>query len=268
MSHELKKAAFASLRLLLRPIVRLMLRCGVTWKELAEICKLVYVEVAAEDFGSRGRPANASRIAILTGLSRREVKRAKDALATPEAEQAQAVERIDHASSVLSGWYQDREFTDASGAPRLLAREGKGSFAQLLKRYAPSIPPTAMLKELRRVGAVRITPQGRVRAVARYFMPTTLDPDAIVRSGSVLRDMAGTVAHNQLRGEREPSWFEGRATNVRVRREARRAFGEYLEKRGMAFLEDVDTWLMAHEARDDDEKTDRIGVGVYLIRDE
>jgi hypothetical protein len=268
MSHALKKAAFASLRLLLRPIVRLMLHCGVTWKELAELCKLVYVEVAAEDFGTRGRSANASRIAILTGLSRRDVKRAKDALAAPATDEASAVERIDHASRVLSGWFQDAEFCDAKGRPRALPRDGKGSFALLLKRYAPGIPPTAMLKELKRVSAVRLTPQGKVRAVARYFMPTSLDPDAIVRSGSVLHDMASTVAHNQLRGGREPSRFEGRATNVRVRREARRAFGEYLEKRGMAFLEDVDTWLTAHEAKSADDKTDRVGVGVYLIRDE
>jgi hypothetical protein len=251
MSHELKKAAFASLRLLLRPVVRLMLRCGVTWKELAELCKLVYVEVAAEDFGSRGRPANASRIAILTGLSRRDVKRAKDTLASPDAEEAEAVERVDHASRVLSGWFQDPEFCDPKGKPRALAREGKGSFALLLKEYAPGIPPTAMLKELKRVGAVRLTPQGKVRAVARYFMPMSLDPDAIVRFGGVVRDLAAAVAHNQLRGGREPARFEGRATNLRVRRESRRAFTEYLEKRGMAFLEDADMWLTNHRSSSD-----------------
>jgi hypothetical protein len=267
VNNSLKKAAFASARLLLRPVVRLLLRCGVTWKELAELCKLVYVEVAAEDFGKRGRPANASRIAILTGLSRRDVKRAKDVLGEHD-DGFMAIERIDHASRLLSGWHQDREFSDAKGKPRLLPLEGEGSFAVLLKRYAPDIPPTAMLKELESVGAVRITPQRKVRALARYFMPMSLDPDAIVRSGSVLHDLTATVVHNQLRSAAEPSRFEGRATNVRVRRVARRAFAEYLESRGMAFLEDVDTWLTAHEAKSATEKTDRVGVGVYLIMDD
>lgn len=268
MNNGLKKAAFASSRMLLRPVIRLLLRCGVSWKELAELCKLVYVEVAAEDFGKRGRPANASRVAILTGLSRRDVKRAKDLLRDSDDAGFMAVERIDHASRVLSAWYQDPEFCDAKGKPRLLPLEGKGSFAVLLKRHAPDIPPTAMLKELQRVGAVRLTPQGKVRALARYFMPMSLDPDSVVRSGSVLRDLATTVAHNQLRRDHQPSRFEGRASNVRVRRVARRAFAEYLESRGMAFLEDVDTWLTLHEAKSATEKTDRIGVGVYLIMDD
>jgi hypothetical protein len=269
MASGLKQAAFASSRLLLRPVVRLLLRCGVTWKELAELCKLVYVEVAAADFGKRGRPTNASRIAILTGLSRREVKRAKELLSEHGAAGFMTIERINHASSVLSGWYQDAEFCNVkSGKPRLLPFDGEGGFAALAKRYAPDIPATAMLKELKGVGAIRITPEGRIRALARYFMPVSLDPDAVVRAGSVLRDVAHNVTYNQLRAESERSRFEGRATNVRVRRVARKAFAEFIEKRGMEFLEDVDSWLSKHEAKKSGEKTDRVGVGVYLIMDD
>jgi hypothetical protein len=269
MPNGLKQAAFASSRLLLKPVVRLLLRCGVTWKELAELAKLVYVEVAAEDFGKHGRPTNASRIAILTGLSRREVKRVKEALGERGAAGFMAVERINHASRVLSGWHQDAEFLGAaSRKPRLLPLEGERSFATLAKRYAPDIPPTAMLKELEGVGAIRVTKEGRVRALARYFMPVSLDPDAVVRAGSVLRDLAGNVVYNQLRADAQRSRFEGRATNVRVRRVARKAFEKYLEARGMAFLEEVDAWLSAHEANAAGEKTDRLGVGVYLIMDD
>ena len=267
MTNDLKTAGFASARLLLRPVVRLLLRCGVTWKELAELCKLLYVEVAAEDFGKHGRPANGSRVAILTGLSRREVKRAKD-LIGQDSQDYVAVERINHAARVLSAWHQDAEFCVAEGKPRLLPLEGEGSFATLLKRFAPDIPPTAMLKELKSVGAIRITPQRKVRALTRYFMPMSLDPDAVVRSGAVLQDLGNTVAYNQLRAEGKRSRFEGRATNVRVRRVARRAFADYLEARGMAFLEDVDQWLSAHEAKSSADKTDRVGVGVYLIMDD
>jgi hypothetical protein len=269
MANGLKQAAFASSRLLLRPVVRLLLRCGVTWKELAELCKLVYVEVAAADFGKRGRPTNASRIAILTGLSRREVKKAKEMLTEHGEAGYASVERINHASRVLSGWFQDAEFCSAkTGKPKLLPLDGAGGFTSLAKRYAPDIPVTAMLKELQAVGAIRVTPEGKVRALARYFMPTSLDPDAVVRAGSVLRDVADNVAYNQLRAGHERSRFEGRATNVRVRRIARKAFTEFVEKRGMAFLEEVDAWLSEHEAKSSKEKTDRVGVGVYLIMDD
>lgn len=268
VNNELKRAAFSSARLFMRPIARLLLRCGVTWKELAELWKLIYVEVTAEDYAKHGRPANASRIAILTGLSRREVKRVRDLLEQDDASSYDAVERINHASRVLSGWHQDPDFLDARGKPRLLAVGGRHGFEALLKRYAPDIPQTAMLKELKGASAVRETRNGKLRVLARYFMPASLDPDAVVRSGSVLHDLAATVAHNQLRAADEPSRFEGRATNARVRREARRAFRQYLEGRAMQLLEDVDRWLSEHEATGGDDKTDRVGVGVYLIMDD
>jgi hypothetical protein len=268
VDNQLKRAALASTRLLLRPVVRLLLRCGVTWKELAELCRVLYVEVAADDYGKHGRPANASRVAILTGLSRRDVKKVKDFIARGEPDGLLTIARIDHASRVLTGWHQDRDFVDRKGAPRLLPIAGDCGFEALVKRYAPDIPPTAMLKELVSVGAVRETAQGKARAVSRYFMPARLDPDGVVRSGSVLRDFAATVAHNQLRDPSEAPRFEGRATNIRVRRVSRRAFREFLEAHGMQFLEEVDRWLSEHEAKSPDEKTDRLGVGVYLIMDD
>jgi hypothetical protein len=268
MSHELKQAAFASLLLCMRPIARLLLRCGVTWKELAELCKIVYVEAAAADYGKHGRPANSSRVAILTGLSRREVKRIKDVIAQPQRRGFQSIERINHASRLLTGWYTDPDFLDRQGNPRLLSEGGDLGFDALLKRYAPGIPPTAMRKELKRVGAVRETAAGKLRAMTRYFMPGELDRDAMVRSGSVLHDIANTIAYNRLRAPDEPSRFERRATNFRVRRGLRRKFHEYLESHGMAFLEGADRWLSEHETKHSDDKTDRLGVGVYLIADD
>ena len=71
-----------------------------------------------------------------------------------------------------------------------------------------------------------------------------------------------------MRAADEPSRFERRATNFKVRRGLRRAFHEYLEHHGMAFLEDADRWLSEHEAKHSDDKTDRLGVGVYLIADD
>ena len=141
-----------------------MLRCGVTWKELAELLKSVYVQAATEEYGKHGRPTNASRVAILTGLSRREVKRVRDLLVDADPG---SLEKINQASRVLSGWYQDPEFLNSQGKPQLLSVTGKGGFKALLKRYAPDIPLTAMLNELKQARAVTETPTGRLRAKSR-----------------------------------------------------------------------------------------------------
>jgi len=265
--HKLRQAAFSAFAVAVRPLVRILLRCGVTWKEIAELLKAVYVDVASADYGKRGRPANASRVAILTGLSRRDVKRARDRLASAAPDAVAPLAKINHASRVLSGWFQDPDFVDAKNKPRLLELAGDRGFEGLAKRYAQDIPSTALLKELKSVGAVAATPQGRLRAKMRYYSPAALDDDAVLRSGSVLEDLGATVAENLMRaGER--TRFEGRATNAKIARGGRRKFRDYIESRGMAFLEDIDRWLSQHESTDRKEKTVRLGIGVYQIQDD
>jgi hypothetical protein len=52
-----------------------------------------------------------------------------------------------------------------------------------------------------------------------------------------------------------------------------RAFAKFAAGRGQAFLEEIDAWLVRHEVKGSDKKgTDnqgvRVGMGVYLIRDD
>ena len=79
MDGDLHSVLLASARLLLRPIVRVLLRGGVPFREFSEVAKFTYVEIATNEFGIRGRPTNVSRTAILTGLNRRDVARIRGA---------------------------------------------------------------------------------------------------------------------------------------------------------------------------------------------
>ena len=64
----------ATLRVL-RPLVRLLLRYGVPFGAFSELAKGAYVEIAREEFGIPGRKQSDSRVAVLTGLSRKKVHR-------------------------------------------------------------------------------------------------------------------------------------------------------------------------------------------------
>jgi len=135
----------------LRPIARWLLRSGVTWKEFADLSRGVFVVTASEEFGIRGRPTNVSRVALLTGQSRRDVRRllACARSAVPDA----ADEALNHASRVLSGWHLDADFLEPDGRPRTLPADGPGpSLEHLLRRYAGDIPTTALVKELQKTG--------------------------------------------------------------------------------------------------------------------
>src|SRR6266849_2332913 len=92
----------AATRQCLKPLVHVLIRCGVTWREFAEVAKTAYVEVATGQFGKRGRPTNVSRASILTGLARREVRIQRERLDSgPQALPGY----VTKASLALSAWH-------------------------------------------------------------------------------------------------------------------------------------------------------------------
>jgi hypothetical protein len=268
MDEKPQGVMLAACRRLLRPIIRLLLRHGVMQRDFAELCKELYVDVATADYGLQGRPTNVSRTALLTGLDRKDIKRIREEL-VGRAEDVPHRGRQDRLARVLSGWHQDPDFMTGDG-PRdlpLLADNGQQSFSSLVRRYGGDVPASALLKELKRAGAV-VEADGRLRAVRRYYMPPPADADALRRAGSVLEDLGNTVVHNLNPPRKAAPRFEGRATNPLIAASAVSEFHAFLEQRGQQFLEEVDTWLTAHEAPAGEARAvTRLGVGVYWIQD-
>lgn len=264
---EYRRVLIDACRRLLRPIARIMLRGGMTWREFADISKSVFVQVATSDYGIGGRPTNVSRTSILTGLTRREVKRQRELL-TDQLDES-LTRKTNNATRVLARWHQDPDFSDGQGNARELEyEEGNNSFTELLRRYAGDIPPKAMLKELLTTGAVEEVAGGRLRAVHRYYMPAATDTEALRRAGEVLEDAGRTVNHNLGRGQDEPSRFEGRATALQVPRSAIPELQALLEDKGEELLYMVDDWLAEQERQAGKEETDtvRLGIGLYFIQ--
>lgn len=261
----------AASRQWLRPVIYILIRCGVTWREFAELAKTTFVEVATTQFGKRGRPTNVSRTAVLTGLGRREVRKQREQLeASPEALSGY----VTKASLVLSAWHLDPDFIDGHGQPRALAVDGADvSFEALVRRCGGSdVRPSTLLKELRSAGAVRLRPDGKLEALQRNYIPHAMDEQLIRLWGTVMADMATTYVHNLTRTGKVPARFERSAVNDRIPRSALPEYRKFLEQEGQAFLERLDAWLTTHEARGsgaDEEEADaiRLGAGVYHIQD-
>ena len=220
MENELKSVAVAACRWALRPLVRMLLKHGVMHREFVQLSKEVYVEVARRDYGLRGRLTNVSRTALLTGLDRKEVGRIKTALET-EQTASEAVHRQDRISRVLSGWHQDPDFLDGQGRPKPLATDGAAeSFETLVGRYSGDVPSITILRELKRVGAVREAADGTLSVLRRNYRLDTAEPEALSRAGSVLADIGKTVVHNLYHASEELSRFEARASNRSVSKSA------------------------------------------------
>jgi hypothetical protein len=259
----------AAARQWLKPLVHVLIRSGITWREFAEIAKSAYVEVATREFGKRGRPTNVSRTAVLTGLARREVRVQRERLDSgPEA----LTGYVTKASLILSAWHLEPEFLDPSGRPALLALDGEGAtFTALLRRCgAGDVRPSTLLKELQSAGAIRVTANGHLEPLQRMYVPHKMDEELIRLWGTVLADVATTYVHNLTRDARTPARFERAALNDRVLASAVPEFREFLNQEGQAFLERVDAWLLAHEATGSagsKKATIRLGAGVYHLQD-
>ena len=107
----MKNSLISNCYQLLLPLTRLLLRLGISWREMSELTKRAYVEAAAQDYAEKRRPVNTSRLAIMTGLTRKEVKRIRDLLA---AGNCLDEVRSGAADAVLLGWHSDPEFRAAA----------------------------------------------------------------------------------------------------------------------------------------------------------
>lgn len=146
--------------ILLQPIARLFLRFGRGYREYSDLSKAAFVAVASEDYGVHGRPTNVSRIAAMTGLTRKEISRIRSRL---QSGQGAVAERGTPLQELMDGWHSSDEFLDDKGAPKPLAFSGGyGSFQSLVKQFAGDIPEGAMRKELERIGRVRLKQDGLV----------------------------------------------------------------------------------------------------------
>jgi hypothetical protein len=268
VSESLRTLLLEALGRALEPIVLLLLKSGIGWKDFAGLAKEKFVTVATDAFGIRGRPTNLARVAILSGIERREVARLRRR-ATEQHTARQGY--MSKPTQVLHAWYHDPRYLDPSGKPRDLEIEDvDGSFPELVRRYAPNTPTVALLKELRAAGAIEEVEGQRLRALKRSYIPVEPNENLIRLWGSVLEDLGTTFEHNLNRDEDEPPRFERRAISLRVDPKSLPQFREILEREGQAFLERMDDWIAAHQVESSTAEQGvgvRLGVGVYHIQD-
>jgi hypothetical protein len=260
---HLQALSAATLRLL-RPLVRILLRNNVSHRTFVELAKLVYAEVANAEFGIEGKRQTISRIAILSGLTRKEVQRL---LAQPPNTQSIVEEEYHRASRVITGWVRDREFGDGKGHPHPLRMEGKrASFSALVKRYSGDIPVRAMLDELLRVGAVKQLKDGRTCLLSRGYIPQKGLVEKLHVLGTDTADLISTIDHNVYQKPFKPR-FQRKVMYDNVPVEAAKEFQILAAAQGQELLEVIDRWL-SHRDRDVNPASKgtgrmRVGLGIY-----
>ncbi|EKT4455594.1 DUF6502 family protein [Pseudomonas putida] len=206
-SPVLPPSMLSALRRVMRPLVRLMLRKGVTYTMFTDLLKEVFVDVAHREFRLNDTAPTDSRISLLTGVHRKDVRRLRN-----EGDTARATlpDNITLGAQLVNVWTNTPPFCSAPGQARALARlasvGGDCSFDALVARVSTDIRGRVVLDEWLRLGVVRLDEQDCVHLEAHAFVPQKGFDEKAAYFGHNLHDHACAAVHN-LSGEGQP-FFE------------------------------------------------------------
>ena len=202
-----------AVRRLMRPLVRGLLRHGVTLSGLEEMLRSLYVDVARDELSKHGK-VTQSAVSLMTGVHRKDVRRLLEAGRSENAVDEEAAPTGASASSigarVLMMWSGDPAYSDGHGQPRKLPRrapDGLPSFDALVQAVSKDVRPRAVFDEWQRLGLIGVEKDGTEDRVVLQQTAFTAEPGAQERYFFFGRNLADHVAaglHN-LAGEGEPT---------------------------------------------------------------
>jgi hypothetical protein len=155
---------------LLRPLVRLCIRSGMTFPTLAQLLRELFVNVAEHDFALEEKEQTDSRVSLLTGINRKEVARLRGAGAPVN----QTPATLSRTSAIIARWLAAPEFTNAKGEPLRLPRTASHdapSFESLVTSITKDVRPRAILDEWLDRKLVTINGDDEIVLVETAFIP-------------------------------------------------------------------------------------------------
>jgi len=263
-----KSAILASTLKLLKPVVRMLLRSGVSHSEFSEVAKRAYVDVAFDDFMISGRKKTVSRASVITGLSRKEVLR----LTLHEDIEPPRKGSINRANRVINGWLCDAEFQDSEGNSISLPLAGDAnSFASLVKKYSGDITAGAVLDELLRIGLVKTNGDDYVELLAQGYVPKEDLNERIRIMGNCTTDFLNTVDHN-LDSSEEELWLQRHVVYSNLPKEVIPEFKALSQEKSTNLLIELNQWLADRDVVANPNvkgKSEvRAGLGVYYFEED
>lgn len=189
----------AQIARLIRPLVRLMVRSGFPFPAFVELVRKVYVDVALNDFRLGGKEQTDSRITLLTGVHRKEVRRLReegpdDATIPPD---------LSRTSQIVARWTGSSDYLDDDGKPAALPRSGPApSFESLVSSITKDVRPRAVLDDWLDRGLVTLAADDRVALVQSAVLPKPGEDSQLFYFGRNLHDHIAAAAANVGGGDR------------------------------------------------------------------
>lgn len=253
----------------LRPIIRILLRYGIGYREFLEVVKTAFVDIASTDFGLRGRLTNISRVAVMTGLTRKEVRRLRDKISKGGD---MVVVRATPIADVLHHWHAHDEYTDDGGDPKPLPFHGDiSSFTSLVKKFGGDIPAGAMRTEMKRVGAVVVNDDDSISITERVYKPSEDHEMLVTMLIHAAYPVLSNIMHNTNPDRSDDTWASRVAYTQQLQSGERVRLRRVARDRITEFAESFDDIFMAYESVSADDSVaegdDAVAVGVFYFEE-
>ena len=270
MQEEQQKKVLDAFQLVLRPIVKILLRYGIGYNAFAETVKTAFVDVGSTEFGIRGRPTNISRVAVMTGLTRKEVRRLRTKI---EGGEDRVSVRTTPITEIISRWHSENKYLDSNGRPIALPFAGDvRSFSSLVKDFGGDVPPGAMRTELKRMGLVAENEDGELVVQSRAMVPADSTDNLMSCLVHGVYPLLATTARNT-----EPDLVRGQGTaqftayslsiSQEDRARLRRISYERLSEMAVSFDDLFSTFESSSIDASSSGENDVVSVGLYYFEE-
>ena len=252
----------------LLPMARLMIDHGLQLPTMVELLKKALVEEAVGAFGLADKGSSDTRIALLTGVHRKDVKRLREQAPTT----GPVVPMVPVAASVVARWISEPRFLNADRSARPLARTpgkslpGEPDFTTLVAEVSRDVGARAVLDELQRLGVVDVDDEGQVHLKASAFVPQEGLRESFHFLAANVSDHLSAAVHNLAPDRTTPPLLEQSAFSQDLTAHqcnelhalSRKVWGESLQH----FLQAAT--VAEERSKDSTEPKHRVRFGVYF----
>ncbi len=255
-----------AIRKLLRPLVRLMLAYQITYPFIINLLKSIYVEVAEEEFKVGNKRPSDSRVNLLTGVHRKDVKRLRS---EPE-EQLKIPRNISIGAQLISVWLGSEQFTDEAGRPLALPLRSAmdannyASFDDLVELVCKQdIRPRVILDEWLNIGVASLDRENRVVLNTGAFTPQRGFDEKAFFFGKNIHDHLCASTNNLL--GHQPSYFDRSVYYDNLTSESVQQLSELANELGMHALTTLNKSALTLQKKDQSksERNYRMNFGVF-----
>ncbi len=190
------RSLMAAVRRLLRPLVKLLLNYSVQYPAFTNLLKQTYVEMATA-MPVDGKIQTDSRVSLLTGIHRLDVKRLRNEIVSGNEGPPMSVSI---GAQIVARWTAHAEYLDNKGRPlplhRLASAGGMMSFESLVRSVSKDIRPRVVLDEWLRLGIAQVDNLDRVILLTDAFVPSHGLDEKLFYLGKNVHDHLDACAHN------------------------------------------------------------------------